>query len=198
MFSCSMTRANKLLAHLREGSKSSIASKWSDYSDSKQDTWCKEVNLLHFESYEALDTQLATIRAKFLDKLRKTQLIEKIKNRLFELNIQYGINTVLSEIALLKSEKSAISNVIDEIQSKACISSETLKTSVELVKTNAADKLYSYTWRVNAFHIGQLKDRLEIISKELLRLDELKDKLNIENSFSLELTDEEKAMLNLT
>ncbi len=193
---CSMTRANKLLAQLREGSSSSVTrTRRSRYLMPTTATYHKEVNLLYYTDAAQLAAQLNGIRAEFNSKLLKKKLVEKWKNRLFELNIRYGLHSLLSKIELLQQEKTMCTELLQSLIDNNCVTAESAKVSMDAVRTS--EKKYDFKWNVGAFEQDVVKSRLQEISKELSNLDEMKDKLNIENSFSIDLTDEERAMLNI-
>ncbi len=196
---CSMTRANKLLAQLRESSSKSgerhTRRRFSSYTEPVTGNYHLEVDVLHFTGVDTLNTQLADMRSVFNGKLLKKRLVERWKNRLFELNIRYGIHTVLGNIDCLQQEKSMVSEALSAISDKRCISVNSLLVSMNAASTS--DKKYDFKWNIGAFKQDDLNKRLKDISKELSKFDELKDKLNIENSFSIELLPEEMALLNI-
>lgn len=154
----------------------------------------QEVSLL-CHNLDTLNKQLDDIRVEFNTKILRDKLVEKWKNRLFELNVRYGIHTLLSNIDCLQKEKNLITEVIQSIVDNNCVSVESAKISMDAVSTS--EKKYDFKWNVGAFEQDALKSRLKEISKEISKYDEMKDKLNIENSFSLDLTKEEKDILNI-
>ncbi len=194
---CSMTRANKLLAQLRESSSSSkLRSNRRQYcSELKNSVYHRDVSVLNFNGVDVLNSQLVDIQRAFDGNLLKKKLIERWKNRLFELNIQYGIHKILGDVDCLHHEKSMLTEVLATIIDKQCINVDSLLVSMENVRSS--DKKYDFRWNVSSFDKDTINTRLKEISKELSKFDELKDRLNIQNNFSIELTPDERMLLNI-
>jgi len=186
---CSMTRANKLLAQLREGPVVGNGRR-SRYCSSC--VYHKEVSLL---GNYGIEERLNEVLSAYNDKLTKKKLVEKWKSRLFELNVRYGISKVLSEIELLQQEKNMITEVLEELDNNNCVSLASAKVSMDAVQNS--DKKYEFKWNVSPFSRDNLKVQLNEIARKLSNLDDTRDKLNIENSFSIELNDAERRLLNL-
>jgi hypothetical protein len=89
-----MTRANKILIRLRD-------------APFERNTYRLDISLLTYDTTQT-QAQLYEIKTKFDTSLRKRVFIEKWRNRLFELNIRYGLHTILSEIDLLKKERTEL------------------------------------------------------------------------------------------
>jgi len=155
----------------------------------------KEVSHLTFTDVADLNSKLANVRNELNRKLLHKRLVEKWKNKLFELNVRYGIHAVLSNIDLLQQEKTLLSEVRQANADNNCVSVNAAIVSMNAV--SSSEKKYDFKWNVAAFEQDDLEERLKMISKEISRLDELKDKLNIENSFSIELSAEERDMLGI-
>lgn len=196
-WTCSMTRANKLLAQLRDGSshRTIAPTRRYRYSSSPSAVYHKEVSHLTFTDVADLNSKLANVRNELNRKLLHKRLVEKWKNKLFELNVRYGIHAVLSNIDLLQQEKTLLSEVRQANADNNCVSVNAAIVSMNAV--SSSEKKYDFKWNVAAFEQDDLEERLKMISKEISRLDELKDKLNIENSFSIELSAEERDMLGI-
>ena len=192
-----MTRANKLLAQLRDGSshRTIAPTRRYRYSSSPSAVYHKEVSHLTFTDVADLNSKLANVRNELNRKLLHKRLVEKWKNKLFELNVRYGIHAVLSNIDLLQQEKTLLSEVRQANADNNCVSINAAIVSMNAV--SSSEKKYDFKWNVAAFEQDDLEERLKMISKEISRLDELKDKLNIENSFSIELSAEERDMLGI-
>ena len=192
-----MTRANKLLAQLRDGSshRTIAPTRRYRYSSSPSAVYHKEVSHLTFTDVADLNSKLANVRNELNRKLLHKRLVEKWKNKLFELNVRYGIHAVLSNIDLLQQEKTLLSEVRQANADNNCVSVNAAIVSMNAV--SSSEKKYDFKWNVAAFEQDDLEERLKMISKEISRLDELKDKLNIENSFSIELSAEERDMLGI-
>lgn len=197
VFTCSMTRANKLLAQLREGSSTSVVPRRGRYTgySSGSSSYHKEVGLLFYTDETQLNNSLQEIRTNFEERLLKKKLIERWKNKLFELNIHYGIHKVLSNIDILQQEKSMVTEALQATKDNNCITVPSVVVSMNACRDS--EKKYDFRWNVGAFEQDELNKRLKEISKEVSKLDELKDKLNIENSFSIDLSTSERALLNI-
>lgn len=196
-WTCSMTRANKLLAQLRDSSSNRTVAptRRYRYSSSPSAVYHKEVSHLTFTDVADLNSKLTNVRNELNRKLLHKRLVEKWKNKLFELNVRYGIHAVLSNIDLLQQEKTLLSEVRQANADNNCVSVNAAIVSMNAV--SSSEKKYDFKWNVAAFEQDDLEERLKMISKEISRLDELKDKLNIENSFSIELSAEERDMLGI-
>ena len=196
-WTCSMTRANKLLAQLRDGSgnRTVAPTRRYRYSSSPSTVYHKEVSHLTFTDIADLNSMLANVHNDLNRKLLRKRLVEKWKNKLFELNVRYGIHVVLSNIDLLQQEKTLLSEVRQSNVDNNCVNVNAALLSMNAVRTS--EKKYDFKWNVTAFEQNDLDEQLKMISKEISRLDESKDKLNIENSFSIELSAEERDMLGI-
>lgn len=196
-WTCSMTRANKLLAQLRDGSSNRTVAptRRYRYSSSPSTVYHKEVSHLTCIGSADLNGKLDDIRNELNHKLLRKRLVEKWKNKLFELNVRYGIHTVLSNVDLLQQEKTLLSEVRQSNVDNNCVNVNVALRNMNAVSTS--ERKYDFKWNVAAFEQNDLDERLKIISKEMSRLDELKDKLNIENSFSIELSAEERGILGI-
>lgn len=189
-----MTKANKLLVQLRTTGHGTMPCK-GRYSSVSTDVFYREMSYLN--SIDNLKASLEQIRKKFNNKLLGKKLMEKWKNKLFELNIRYGIHTVLSTIDLLRHEKNMISEVL---QAEADASNNFVDIDVAIAGMDAvhtSERKYDFKWKVSAFNRCDFEKRLKDISKEISKLDELKDRLNFENTFSIELSAEERDMLGI-
>lgn len=198
-FSCSMTRANKLLAQLRDGEVSSSRNggrRRSGYGGADNTfTGCLVISHLTGVPDELLIARLTAVKATFESALVKQRLIERWKNRLFVLNIQHGINDVLGEIDLLRVEKARVQALLDELERLGAMPLEQAKVSMNA--TNTSDKKFDFTWNVTGFDKNALGERQKEISRRISFLDDSKDSLNARCNFSIDLSPEERTLLNV-
>lgn len=188
---CSMTRANKILASLREPK----AFKKNLYDrTSSSVTHGISINIMN---YASADTQrkLNDITSNIRDVMVKRRLLEKFKNRLFTLNVRYNIHDILSEIEVLKAERDMLTNIIKDYDNNNYMTMASAAINIEAIKSS--DKKYEFKWNVSAFDLTSLKNQVKTITKRLSVLDEKRDSFNIQNSFTLSLTDDEYIMLDL-
>lgn len=190
LITISMTRANKILAKMRDTDKPT--SKRLCY-DIKLNYGMK-VKLLSFNR-DAIEAALKDMEKKVSEKLLKKSLVEKWKNRLFELNVRHGVNTILSEIDTLKYEVSTIKEILEEFKTHNYGSLGGVIAGMGSVANY--EKRYDLEWNVTTFNANKLRERLAEIEKRLSELDDKKDKINIENAFSIHLTADELKLLNL-
>lgn len=192
-WTCSMTRANKLLAQLRDSPKTSSRTKSLRYSQPARGKYYKELSWL--SNLDGFESSLQSVREAFELELTRKRLIEKWKNRLFELNIQYGIHSILSDVELLKLEKSELAEVASSAEESNSIPLESALISMEAVKD--VERKFEYKWNVRAFTAESIDQRLKKLSKELSELDDRRDRLNASSTFSIKLTPEEMSILNI-
>jgi hypothetical protein len=158
------------------------------------DNYGIEVGLLMF-SENTVNEKLAEIREKHKTTLLKKILVEKWKNRLFVLNIRYGINDILSELEILKQEKTMLNDILDNYKHKNYERLLDVQSSMHSVKDS--ENKYNFRWQIGAFYVEEIKSRLSNISKRMSSLDDKRDTLNIQNTFSIELTDKEWEYLDI-
>ena len=185
-YTMSMTKANKVLSRLREKPEKGRKSRYSTYSTEK--TYSIELNLLSYK-HDAVSDQLKDIQERFNNVLAKKTLVEKWKNRLFELNVRYGLHAVMSNIDMLKEEKSSLNEILTEHQSSHFIPLEQAVVSMKAV--DSIDKKYDFKWQVSPFNVNAIKKRVVDINKKISKLEDERDSLNIQNSFTIELTSKE-------
>lgn len=188
----SMTKANKILTRIRERPEKNRKSRYSSYMPDGK--FSIEIDLLSYNA-ESIKERLKEMQDKFDESLMKSCLVEKWRNRLFELNVRYGIHAVMAEIDLLKEEKSSLTNILNEHQSKYFTTFEIAEKSMNAVMTS--DKKYEFKWNVSPFDITKIKNRIAAINKKVGKLEEKRDDLNIQNSFTLELTPTEYALTDM-
>lgn len=191
-YTMSMTKANKVLTRLREKPEKGRKSRYSSFSTEK--TYSIEINLLSFK-HDTTNDQLKDIQEKFNNALAKKTLVEKWKNRLFELNVRYGLHAVMSSIDMLKEEKSSLNEILTEHQSSRFIPLEQAVVSMKAVES--IDKKYDFKWQVSPFNVNAIKKRVADINKQISKLEDERDNLNIQNSFSIELTAKEREFADL-
>lgn len=192
---CSLTRANKILTKMRNASDNDTfvpqikykRRKYMSGLDDSVNPCGVTVKLLTFNQDETKNA-LESFREALDKKLTRKQLIEKMKNRLFELNVHYGIHEILSEIDNLNIEKRELLDILNQYNSstKKYTSYSNALASIESVKSY--DKKYELEWHIAAFDSDELKERLKVIDKCLSSLDDKKDRLNIEKSFTIKLS----------
>ncbi len=192
---CSMTRANKILTKLKEMSNNKTSmNRRGKYYTEPPITYSVEISFLT-NRQNHVEKDLEQIRSAYNQvKLRKN-LIEKIKNRIFVLNIRYGIHELLSEIDLLKHERTCLSDILDEYKRKKCRTLEDIKYTMDILKND--DKKYEYKWCVSAFDADELQDQIKNISKKISQLDDKRDTINISSTFSIDLSSDEYSLLEL-
>lgn len=191
-YTMSMTRANKILGKLRDVPGKSKKTKHYTYTTEK--VYSTEVNLLTY-SYNSTRDMLKEIQENVETKLARSILIEKWKNKLFELNIRYGIHEVMSQIELLKEEKTVFSEILAEYQATRFIGLDQVHTSILAV--TSSDKKYEFKWQVSPFDINSIKKKLVTIGKQINKLEAQRDELNIQNSFTVELDPTEREFADL-
>lgn len=187
----SMTKANKILNKLREKGTKSKPSRYTTFTEKK---YSFQVNLLNYDK-GVCATRTNDIEVKFNDDLRKKILIEKWKNRLFELNIKYKIHEILSEIEICKIERNMCDEILAECKSTMLHTMKTLPVSMDAVKSS--EKKYDFNWDVTPFDVSAIKLRMSELDRKISKLESKRDDLNIQNTFSLELTQKEKEYANL-
>jgi len=193
-FSCSMTRANKILSKVRELKNECAGTKSvSRYSDPPT----KYTINLSFLTYKQNQTEktLDEIVNRFNHNKTLLRLFEKIKNRIFTLNIRYGIHDLLTEVDMLKHEKKELQNILNECNRFTARTLEDVKHTMEVLKND--DKKYEYNWSVIAFNPETIQEQVKAINKKLSVLDNKRDSINISSTFSIELTPEEYELLEL-
>jgi len=193
LFTCSMTRANKLLGQLRSSSDISTKKHRHYTYGVPAGNYSAHTTSLSFDR-QIVENEISLIKKEFNEKLVRTRLLERLKNKLFTLNITYGINDILSQISILQKEESLLAEILTSYKNEVHYDLD----KVERLVSYQPDKPSDMKWSVIAFDVGMLTDRRKSIKREILKLDEKKDMLNIQNSFSIELSPEEKELLNLT
>lgn len=197
----SMTRANKLLAKLRELGKgapettSSLRNRAYGFPSSCENTsHGVEVSYLTYNA-DKMNAQLAEIRKDFDERVAIKALTEKWKCTLFQLNIKYGIHDLLAEIDLLKMERSMLNDILRSNKTHR------YQSEAAVIESHASvadyEKRWDMKWSVGAFDSDAVKANIREISCRLSTLDNKKDKLNIENSFTIDLTDDQRHLLNI-
>ncbi len=190
---CSMTRANKLLARLR--TSSDITPKSKIFSKGPLAIWYyHQINLLNYTGMDNLTKDLAKAQNKIYSHISKQKLIARWKDRIFELNVKYGIHTLLSKIDLLQKEKSILSDIVNSMHSTNWVHVDTARN---IEKVGTSDKKYDLQWNVAVFDAGSLEEKIRAISAEISELDDLKDRLNAASEFSLDLSKEDFELLSL-
>lgn len=195
----SLTRANKILAKLRQ-----LAS--SDYNpgrtsrrrylpeQTKNIQYGLKVKLLTFNEANTVN-KIAEIRSVVNNKITLKNLIERWKNILFALNVKYTLHDILSELDCLNNERSVLIEILNESKDSEYRSLSDIMLSMEATKTS--EKRYDFEWYVAAFDSDEIKKRVASIDKQIAALDDKKDRLNIENSFTISLSAEEMALVGL-
>lgn len=190
----SMTRANKILSKLRQGQSAPKPNLCRAYYAQPVQSNCITVSILTFNK-EDVTKKIEEKKHEVELSFTKKRLISKWKDKLFALNVHYGIHDILSEMELLNSEKSTLQGLIDEHQSGNYDNLEHVISSMKAVENY--DQRYTMNWKVGSFDIENLKSRVLEIEKQLSQLDEKKDRMNIEKSFTIVLTTEEYELLNI-
>lgn len=189
---CSMTRANKIISALREGSAKKKPSRYSCVIAEPK----YGLTLTHICYYEPdVQERIEEIRAKHTEETMKRRLISKLKNRLFSLNVHYGINDIMSEIDLLRTEKQKLTEIIEDHEKNNYMQHDVVKSIIK--PSSGADYKPELTWHIGAFDINDIKAQVKVLTKRISALDEKRDMANIQNSFSVDLTPEEYTMLDL-
>jgi hypothetical protein len=193
-FKCSMTRANKLLAQLRDAPETSHRSRraYGEEDEYPGTVWL-EIGALTSSTDEQIDSQLANMKSTFELTLLKRKLSERWKNRLFTLNIQYGISAVLSDLDLCRNEKDLITKLLRKLAKVRVFTLPEARASMGVV--NGSEKKYDFAWNVSSFNKLELEERLRDIQRRVSALDDSKDLLNARNEFSIELTEAERSLL---
>jgi hypothetical protein len=194
MVTMSMTRANKILIRLREAPVKIAKKSRYSYIESSTNKNGMEIGLLTYDK-EKTAQQLAEMRETYEASKLKRELLEKWRNRLFEMNIKYGLHSLLSEIDLLKKERTDINQILSEYHTEHYTPLSQAIVSMDAVKTS--EKKYEFKWKVGAFDEAELKKRVSNINKQLAILDNRKDDLNIQNTFSIQLNEQERDLVDL-
>lgn len=194
-FSCSMTRANKILSKVRDlkNEHAGVTKSISRYAEPPT-KYTIDVSFLTYRQNQT-EKILDNIVERFNKNKLLLRLFEKIKNRIFTLNIRYGIHDLLTEIDMLKHEKTELQNILNECNRKTASTLEDVKHTMEVLKND--DKKYEYKWNVIAFNPETLQEQIKVINKKIAVLDDKRDCINISSTFSIELTPEEYSLLEL-
>ncbi len=182
----SMTRANKQLIRLRD--------LVTEKSPSYNTVYGLETSLLTFDEATATK-QLAEIRSSVEEYHTIRILTERWRNRLFEFNVKYGLHYILSEIDLLKKERTELKKIITDYEKSSYITLDSAQISMKAVKD--AEKKFEFKWKIGAFDVDKLKERILAINKAVAILDDKKDDINIKNTFSIVLNDAELKLLDV-
>lgn len=191
-FVMSMTRANKVLSKLRENPQKGFPKNRYSYSTGKK--YSMEVKVLSFDA-DTFKEQMNEMREKFNDGLTKKKLIEKWKNRLFALNVRYGIHDIMSDIDILKDERNALNEVVVENNTTHFVSPEQVVSNINTVEKS--ERKYDLKWDASPFNMSLVKKRIADINKRIGTLEDERDNLNIQNSFSIDLTPKEMEFADL-
>jgi hypothetical protein len=192
--SISMTRANKILMRLRENTERAPKVRSLYGATNPTTEYGYEIDLLVYERVND-EARLADIKEKFEAKRIKKVLTDKWKNRLFSLNLRYGLHDVLSEIDALKSERTDLLDVIGQHKSNKYITLEAAEVSMKAVD-NVTGK-YTFKWKISPFDVKSMATRVVEINKQIGKLDDKKDAINISNTFSIDVTPAELKLLEL-
>lgn len=189
---CSMTRANKILTAIRETKPATKKDRYSLYKDPT--SYGIKITLASYSDAD-VKSKLDNIKEKFTEETIRRRLVAKLKNRLFSLNVRYGINDIMTEIELLRAERQKLNDIIEDYNKHTYLDYKDLKSKMDLFKN--ADHKYDLSWEVGAFDIGDFKNQVKALTKRIGVLDEKRDQINIQNSFTIDLTPEEYSMLDL-
>lgn len=101
----------------------------------------------------------------------------------------------MTEIELLRAERQKLNEIIEDYGKHSYLTHEDVKRKMNLFKD--AEHKYTLIWEVGAFDVNNFKTQVKALTKRIGVLDEKRDQANIQNSFTIDLTPDEYAMLDL-
>jgi hypothetical protein len=197
-YELSLTKANKLLSRLRNDAQSDVQLYGGQPNKYLQPTTGQIITVVKGLGFDRdnVEKQHNDVYAMHKRAIIRKQLIEKIKKHIFIENISKGISDIMSEMECLNYESNNLKKVLATIAAANVCSLLQVINDIHDIPANH-EKRFDISWNTSTFDVDRCRNRIEEIATRVNELDEQKDKLNINNTFSIKLSNEEKAILNL-
>ena len=196
MIKCNLNKAQKIMDKFKTEKKKNKFSRSEEKTYSCTSKYTFEPYIDDKNIIEDVSKAIKHIRDEFNMKWLLMEDKQKLKNCIFQKNMESGLSNILAEITILTSKKEELKNMIGQYAINA-IKQDDLQKTLNNLRNMEENTENNINITLEIFNRQEIEQMLYDISKKINELEEQKDKINCNTIICVELHSETMKFLGL-